>query len=76
MASSVTVTMSAVGAVVLFLVGFLCGHLHQKRRHLPKCASPSTSNVAPVYDDLHLPKYNQELELSKNVAYGPLNIPN
>ena len=82
MASSVTTF--AVSSIIFFVVGFFCGRLYPKQKqsaeptrippladnmtpetHLP----PLADNMTPVYDYI---KDEKELELQRNVAYGPL----
>ena len=59
-------------SILFFAAGFLCGNFYQKKR---KTAEISTVPPAgrqkqiPYYDDVML---KQELELKKNVAYGPI----
>ena len=71
-----SVTGFAVGSLVFFIVGFLCGRLYPKQKQSaePTLAPPPAKNVIPVYDDIILKQHQQELELKRNMAYGPLNI--
>ena len=64
----------AVGSLVFFAVGFLCGRLYQRHKHLaePTHGPPLAKNMTPVYDDIILKQHEQELELKENIAYGPL----
>ena len=61
----------AVGSLVFFVVGYLCGRLHQRQKQLAKPTNvpPLAKNVAPVYDNK---QHEQELKLKSNIAYGPL----
>lgn len=71
-------TVLAIGTIAVILVGALCRHFCLKRRQIPEVVSPSVNYVTPLYDDIHLSKDNEqvlELELTRNVAYGPVSIP-
>ena len=70
-ASSVTVFV--VTSIMLFTVGFLCGHFCQNKR---KTAAGNVSHKktlgTPYYNDVVLQQHQQALELKENVAYGPI----
>ena len=68
-----SVTTFAMGSLVFFVVGYLCGRLHQRNKQLaePRHVPPPAKNVAPMYDDIILKQHEQELELKSNIAYGP-----
>ena len=74
-----SVTAFAVGSIVFFIVGFLCGNFCQKRRKLvaETDSVPPTGGQTqtPYYDDVVLKpevKLKQEVELKENVAYGQI----
>ena len=76
MISSVAVSVFAVSAIAFFIIGVLCRNLCKKQGKFPEAVSPSTNYVTPLHDDIHLPKWSeQEIGLSTNVAYDPVNIP-
>ena len=68
-ASSVTVF--TVASILIFTVGFLCGHFcHKKRKTAAETVPPAGEQTQiPYCDDVVL---KQELELKTNVAYGPI----
>ena len=72
MASSVTAF--AVGSIIFYIIGFLCGHFCQKEskvtaRTVSQCEK---AQGTPYYDDVVLNQHEQELELKENVAYAPV----
>ena len=63
----------AVSSVVVFIIGFLCGHfayICRKREPLSETVSPPEEKPTPLYDDVIPRQQEQELELNTNVAYG------
>ena len=83
LASSVTVFTTC--SILLFLVGYMCGHCHRKKRQVSiaenvdselASSSPSTNTRVPVYEDIDVlfthPNYTQTMELNANVAYDPV----
>ena len=69
MASSVTVF--TVASILLFTIGFVCGHFCQKKKKpaVPPAGSGQTQVQIPYYDDVVL---KQELELKENIVHGPI----
>ena len=65
-ASSVTVFI--LSSVFFFVIGYVCGWFCQKRKQ----SVSKTSLVTPVYEDVLTKTVEHDLELKKNVAYGPI----
>ena len=59
----VSVTVFVVTSILVFFIGFLCGHFYRKE-------STKTTAQIPIYDDIQPNKNEQEVELKTNVAYG------
>ena len=71
MASSVTIF--TIASILFFTVGFLCGHLCQKKRNRTETLPLPGQMQIPYYDDMVLQQLDeQELELKENVAYSPV----
>ena len=65
---AVTSSVTVVASILFFVVGFLCGNVYQKKRSIRH----SGQTQIPYHDDVVLQKSEQELQLKKNVAYGPV----
>ena len=69
-ASSVTVFV--VTSILFFIIGFLSRLFYQRER---KTADHKVAKKQiPYHDDVVLKQHEQELDLKKNVAYGPVCI--
>ena len=68
-------TAFAVGSILFFIVGFLCGHICQRKKRVAAWTISQSDHEkiqhTPYYDDVVL-KQEQELELRENVAYAPV----
>ena len=68
-----SVTIFTIVSILFFTIGFLCGHICQKKRKRAEILPPSEQTQIPYYDDVVLQQPDeQELELKENVAYDPV----
>ena len=68
-----SVTAFAVGSIIFFIIGFMCGHFCQKEKKVTAETVSQCENAkgTPYYDDVVL-KQEHKLELKENVAYAPV----
>ena len=65
----------AVGSVLFFIVGLLCGYFGRRRKQSSMSdTTPSGRIMVTPYDDVQLPKHSNkmiQLKLNENPAYEP-----
>ena len=77
-AVSSTVVAFLVISLLIFAVGFVCGHFFGRKSKQPPTETPdhpSASQPVPLYEDVTSSDVEQQeggLEMRENVAYGPL----
>ena len=69
-------TTFVVASSLFFVVGFLCGHFCRRGRKTTdhETVPHEKTHSAPYYDDVVLKQHEEELELTDNVAYGPVPV--